>query len=207
MEKFGLLMVQKSLAAMQKWDALGLTTGCVSVNFSAAELRNPDLVGHVRTALENSALDPNRLVIEVLETVVASRREDQIVETLSGLAHLGCGLDLDDFGTGHAAITSIRHFSIGRIKIDRSFVRGLDADPEQLAMVEAILTMARKLNLGTVAEGVETAGELDALRHVGCDHAQGFFIGRPMPVDEVVHWMQQRNAAKPDLVGLRNRVG
>jgi EAL domain-containing protein (putative c-di-GMP-specific phosphodiesterase class I) len=98
------------------------------------------------------------------------------------LADLGCGIDLDDFGTGYASITNIRRFSVGRIKIDRSFVAGVDTDSEQRNMVTAIPTIADRLGVQTLAEGVETRGEKDALNALGCHDVQGFQIARQMPV-------------------------
>ncbi len=137
-------------------------------------------------------------MIEVLETVVASRGEDVVIRNLAGLARLGCKLDLDDFGTGHASITSIRHLSIERIKIDRSFVTRIDDDDDQQAMVAAILTMADRLGLDTLAEGVETTAERNMLHALGCGHLQGFGIARPMPAADVAAWVtgwQRRHAA------------
>ena len=95
---------------------------------------------------------------------------------------MGCGIDLDDFGTGHASITNIRRFDLRRLKIDRSFVTRVDEDREQQKIVSAILSMAERLGLETLAEGVETPGEHAMLSQLGCGHVQGFGIGRPMPL-------------------------
>ena len=136
-------------------------------------------------------MTPDRLTVEVLETVVAGRAEDQVIRNLAGLSSLGCTLDLDDFGTGHASITNIRRFSIARIKIDRSFVTRIDTDPDQQMMFSAILTMADRLHLDTLAEGVETAGELAMLAELGCRHVQGFGIARPMPLAQADAWIAE----------------
>jgi EAL domain-containing protein (putative c-di-GMP-specific phosphodiesterase class I) len=151
-------------------------------------------VERIAWELDRYGLTADRLVVEVLETVVATRSEDAVIRNLSGLARLGCCLDLDDFGTGHASISSIRRFSIERIKIDRSFVSRLDQDPEQGRMVGAILTMAERLGLDTLAEGVETEGERQMLTRLGCGHVQGFGIARPMPFDETVAWIRAATA-------------
>ena len=97
-------------------------------------------------------------------------------KTSQRLADLGCRIDLDDFGTGHASISSLRQFPIHRLKIDHSFVREIDRDPNQQNMVAAILTMAEQLDLDTLAEGVETTGEHALLAQLGCNHVQGFGI-------------------------------
>lgn len=120
-----------------------------------------------------------------------------------GIGALGCGIDLDDFGTGHASITSIRRFAVRRIKIDRSFVTKLDEDREQQKMVAAILSMAERLGLETLAEGVETPGEHAMLSQLGCGDVQGFGIARPMPVDETMEWIARHRAK----VGAIPRIG
>ena len=112
-----------------------------------------------------------------------------VSQRLRALSELGCKIDLDDFGTGHASITNIRRFAVKRIKIDASFVARLDRDPEQQNMVAAVLTMAERLELDTVAEGVETVGEHAMLAKLGCGHVQGFSIARAMPLDDAKEWI------------------
>ncbi|MGR3633791.1 MAG: putative bifunctional diguanylate cyclase/phosphodiesterase [Limimaricola soesokkakensis] len=200
MGRLGEVMVQDGLNALRLWDTAGLAVPRVAVNFSQSELADPRLIDRLAWELDRFDLSPDRLVIEVLETVVAQRIEDMVVRNLSGLARLGCRLDLDDFGTGHAAITAIRRFSIQRIKIDRSFVSRIDSDAEQQKMVSAILTMADRLGLETLAEGVETQGEREMLAKLGCGHAQGFGIARPLPRPEAEAWIRARlpDATAPD---------
>lgn len=190
MDRLGEIMIYDALTALKKWDEKGFDIPRISVNFSNEELCDPRLVDRIGWELDRFDLTPDRFVVEVLETVVASHSEDVIIRNLSGLARLGCCLDLDDFGTGHASITNIRRFSIERIKIDRSFVTKIDADPEQQKMVSAILTMADRLGLDTLAEGVETADEQSMLARLGCGHLQGFGIARPMPMQETDQWIQ-----------------
>ncbi len=185
----GQLMIQQALAALRSWDDAGLRVPCIGVNLSTVELSNPALVDHITWALDAQNIPAHRLNIEVLETVVANTVSGTVTDNLHALANLGCGIDLDDFGTGHAAITSIRKFSIERIKIDRSFVSNIDADPEQQNMVAAILTMAERLGLAALAEGVETREEVDRLRTLGCTHLQGFHIGHPMPLEDAQKWI------------------
>ncbi len=190
MDRLGEIMIYDALTVLKHWDDEGFDIPRVSVNFSNDELCDPRLVDRIGWELDRFDLTPDRLVVEVLETVVAAHSDDVIIRNLSGLARLGCCLDLDDFGTGHASITNIRRFSIERIKIDRSFVTRIDADPEQQKMVSAILTMADRLGLDTLAEGVETAGEQAMLARLGCGHLQGFGIARPMPMPETDAWIR-----------------
>ncbi len=201
MDRLGGEMVHQSLAALRRWDAMGLVVPRVAVNFSTEELRDPGLADRIAQDLDRFGLDPSRLTIEVLETVVASRSEAGVIDTLARLSALGCTLDLDDFGTGHASITNIRRFSIARIKIDRSFVTRIDTDADQQMMFAAILTMADRLKLDTLAEGVETEGELAMLADLGCRHAQGFAIARPMPLDEMTDWLDCAGAREEGELG------
>lgn len=195
MDKLAEVMVRDALGALHAWDRSGLYVPRIGVNFSNTELRDPGLVDKIRQELDRFALEPCRLAVEVLETVVADHEDDLVIQNLSRLAELGCRLDLDDFGTGHASITSIRRYSIERIKIDRSFVTRIDQDAEQQEMVAAILTMAERLGLETLAEGVETAGEHEMLGALGCGHIQGFGIARPMPKEETETWIRSHLAA------------
>lgn len=196
-ERLGEVMLQHALAALVHWDRLQLDIPCVSINFSADELRNPRLVDKLKWELDRFDLNPNRLCIEVLENVVAATDNDIIVANIAALARMGCGIDLDDFGTGHASITSIRRFAIRRIKIDRSFVTRIDEDRAQQKMLSAILSMAERMGLATLAEGVETAAEHAILAQLGCDDVQGFGIARPMPMDETYGWIAQARASVP----------
>jgi EAL domain-containing protein (putative c-di-GMP-specific phosphodiesterase class I) len=188
MQKLGDTMIKQAIQALTFWDKSGLDVPHVGVNFSTSELRNPRLVDRIAMHLDVSNIDPKRLVIEVLETVVAGAADDDIIGNLAALADLGCGVDLDDFGTGYASIANIRRFSVKRIKIDRSFVAGIDCDIEQRNMVSAILTMSDRLGVSALAEGVETRGELEVLKALGCGDAQGFQFARPMPIQETVQW-------------------
>lgn len=194
-ERLGEVVLYAALSALTRWDKSGLGVPNVSVNFSGAELRNPRLADKLKWELDRFDLEPKRLTVEVLETVVAETANDVIVSNIAALARLGCGIDLDDFGTGHASITSIRRFAIRRLKIDRSFVTHVDEDREQQKMVSAILSMAERLGLATLAEGVETPGEHAMLAQLGCGDVQGFGIARPMPLEETFDWIARHRAA------------
>lgn len=198
MERLGEVMLNHAMTALNDWDKAGVTVPQVGVNFASQELRNPKLVEKIRWELDRFDIAAERLSVEVLETVVAASPDDTISRSINGLAKLGCHIDLDDFGTGHASISSIRRFAVGRIKIDRSFVMKVDRDPEQQRMVAAILTMAERLDLDTLAEGVETVGEHAMLAQLGCGHVQGFGIARPMPLEQTFDWIRAHNAKLED---------
>lgn len=194
LERLGDLMLDQALLAQKTWDDAGFNVPHVGVNFAKDELRNPNLVEKVAWKLDQYGISPNRLAVEVLENVVSESPEDVVARNINGLAALGCRIDLDDFGTGHASISSIRRFTVSRLKIDRSFVMHSDRDPEQQRLIHAIITMAERLGLETLAEGVESAGEHTILAQLGCDHVQGFGIARPMPFADTVSWMRKHNS-------------
>ncbi|KAE9628810.1 EAL domain-containing protein [Parasedimentitalea maritima] len=198
MERLSQVMLYHALTALKAWDAAGVDVPTVGVNFATDELQNPGLVDRVKWEMERFDLAPERLSVEILETVVSDSPDDVITRNISGLGTLGCQIDLDDFGTGHASIASVRRFNISRIKIDRSFVMKADRDPEQQKLIGAILTMAERLELETLAEGVETVGEHALLAQLGCDHVQGFGIGRPMPFDQTLDWITAHQAKLQD---------
>jgi len=206
LEKLGVVILHDALQAITRWDKSGLTVPRVSVNFSAEELRSPQLPEKIRWALDRFDLEPDRLTIEILESVVTQTDSDVIVRNIAALSEMGCGIDLDDFGTGQTSLANIRRFALRRLKIDRSFVTRIDEDPGQQRVCSAILSMADRLGLETVAEGVETSGEQAMLAQLGFTHAQGFGIGRPMPFEETAEWMARHRARIAGLSRLSPRA-
>ncbi|MGR3617017.1 MAG: putative bifunctional diguanylate cyclase/phosphodiesterase [Paracoccaceae bacterium] len=194
LERLSQVMLYHALTALKAWDNAGIDVPQVGVNFATDELRNPGLVDRIRWELDRFDLTPERLSVEILESVVSDGPDDIITRNINELSQLGCRVELDDFGTGNASILAIRRFRVSRIKIDRSFVTKADQDPEQQRLVAAILTMAERLELDTLAEGVETVGEHALLAQLGCDHVQGFGIGKPMPFEQTLDWVAQHQA-------------
>ncbi|GAB4271447.1 MAG: bifunctional diguanylate cyclase/phosphodiesterase [Pararhodobacter sp.] len=188
-------MLADALSTLAGLRDQGFIIPSVSINLSAADLEDPTLADRILWDLERHDLAPETLTVEILETVIARSDDDVAVKTIARLAAQGCGVDLDDFGTGHASIANIRRFAVGRIKIDRSFVSRMHDDPAQRRFVSAILSMAEKLELDTVAEGVESANEQVLLAQMGCGHLQGFAIARPMPADDLPGWLRAHNDA------------
>lgn len=206
-ERLGETMLYQALTALKQWDRAGFHVPSVGVNYSATELRNPRLVDKLKWELDRFELAPARLSVEILETVVAEGASDVVVHNIAGLSALGCGIDLDDFGTGHASITTIRRFALRRLKIDRSFVTHADTDRDQQTMLAAIISMADRLGLETLAEGIETAGERAMLAQLGCGHLQGFGIAHPMPFAETLNWLaQQQGPATGQVVRRASRA-
>lgn len=207
MELLSQTMLTQALAALSEFDRLGLRIPTAAVNFSAQELRDPQLPDRLRWSLDRFGLAPARLTIEVLESVVAGDGDQVIASNISRIAAMGCGVDLDDFGTGNASITAIRRFALNRLKIDRSFVSEVDQNRDQQKLVTAILSLAERLGLETLAEGVETPAEHALLAQLGCGHVQGYVVAKPMPVEELAVWLSshrdaQRNAIR---IGVKAR--
>lgn len=193
-ERLTEVMVFNALVALSRWDGAGLRVPSIGVNFSSDELRNLMLADKLKWELDRFDLTPDRLSIEVLETVMATTETDVIVRNITELARIGCRIDLDDFGTGHTSITNIRRFAVHRLKIDRSFVSKIEHDRDQQRVISAILSMAERLGLDTLAEGVETRGELAMLAQLGCGHVQGYAVAKPMPFDEATSWIVSHRA-------------
>lgn len=200
------IMLSQSFSALSKWDEQGLDIETIGVNFSETDLANPRLFETIAWDLDRFGVAPHRLCVEVLESVIAGDAEDMIVRTVNQLAEIGCQIDLDDFGTGHASISTLRRLPVRRLKIDRSFVAKADLDSEQQKMVATILMMADRMGLSCLAEGVETLGEHTILAQLGCRYVQGFGIARPMPFEETSEWIKDyrsRLGAPPE-IGLKS---
>jgi diguanylate cyclase (GGDEF)-like protein len=156
----------------------------VAVNLSARQLDEPDLVDSVAGVLSFSSMRPETLTLEITESVVMADT-DATLEVLHALKSLGVRLAIDDFGTGYSSLAYLRLMPIDVLKIDRSFVADLDRSEEAVAIVGAMVQLAHALEIQVVAEGVETRGQLESLRSLGCDHVQGFLFAHPEPPESV----------------------
>jgi diguanylate cyclase (GGDEF)-like protein len=168
----------------------------VSVNLSACQFADDDLVATVASALEESGLDPAALWLEITETVVMDGVESTI-ETLDALKALGVHLSIDDFGTGYSSLSYLKRFPIDVLKIDRSFVDGFGTDSEDEAIVTAVVRLAQALGLETVAEGIENTLQLVGLSELGCNAGQGYYFAKPLPPAEIVPWLLQALVDRP----------
>jgi EAL domain-containing protein (putative c-di-GMP-specific phosphodiesterase class I) len=138
----------------------------------------------VARILSETGLDPRRLELELTENIVM-QDIDAVANDLRELNRLGISIAIDDFGTGYSSLSYIKKLPVQRIKIDQSFVRNMTQDPNDSAIVRAIITLGRSLGLDVVAEGVETPKHLQGLREIGCEIVQGFLLGRPAPFEDV----------------------
>lgn len=190
----GAWVLEAACAAAQSWapdadEQLGLP---VAVNLSARQLREEGLVGQVADVLASTGLSPRRLVLEVTESVLIDDQA-QTIRWLRGLKALGIGLAIDDFGTGYSSLSYLRTLPVDEIKIDRSFLGDLDR-AAGAALVRGIVELGHSLGLTVAVEGVERREQADAVARFGCDRAQGFLLGRPMPVADFAVYLRSEPA-------------
>ena len=156
----------------------------MNVNVSGRQL--PTLLSDVRRILDRTGLDPQSLVLEIIESVVMDDPEAAI-PTFKALRELGVSLAIDDFGTGYSSLSWLKHFPISTLKLDKSFVQGLGVEQADRAIAQSVVTMAECLDVSVTAEGVETAEQAAELVRLGCRHGQGYHFARPQPAAEIEH--------------------
>lgn len=158
------------------------------MNVAAAQLDKPEFVGEVTSLLRVNGLAPVSLVLEVTETVYLDAKAGRIADVLKEFRAAGISLALDDFGTGHASLTHLRQFPIDKIKIDQTFIRELEQNRGDAEIVRAMVSLGKSLGMQVVAEGVETAAQLEFLKKLGCDLIQGYYFSRPHAAVDVAHF-------------------
>ncbi len=165
----------------------------VSLNVSAQDIENPALSGRVAEILAERKLDASRITLEITESGLLSETENAL-SNLQSIAALGVRLSVDDFGTGYATLKQLQKLPVHELKIDRSFVSGMNTNRGNETIVRSTVDLAKQLGLRTIAEGVETVAELRALASMGCDEIQGYYLAKPMPSAEVITWVEMRHA-------------
>ena len=156
----------------------------VAVNLSSVQLAHANLPELVHRILAESGLPPDRLELELTETAVVKDKARSL-HLIRQIRALGVSVALDDFGTGYSSLDTLRTFPFDKIKLDRSFVEDSSSDPRALAIVRAVLALGHSLSIPVLAEGIETSEQLALLRSEACDEAQGYLLGRPIPVDQL----------------------
>lgn len=192
------VMVRKSLDTLAFWNRLGLDVPQVSLNFTAGELRDPGFVEMLLFDTDKAGLRPENICVELLESAMIDDEDDPVISTLSRLTDVGFLVELDDFGTSHASISNLRRFQVSGMKIDRSFVQRMTENEDQQKLTHAMLSLAGSLQIGSLAEGVESEAERDMLIAMGCERLQGFGIAKPMSRDDATAWLRnyQRGSAR-----------
>ena len=188
--QLGEWVIRRACATLSRWpDDIR-----IAVNFSAVQFQNVGILQTIVQALTEANVSPDRLEIEITESMLISKY-GSAQSILSSLLELGLTVALDDFGTGFSSLTYLRKLPFSRIKIDQSFIRDMLTQPDCAAIVKSVIALAQDLKIGVVAEGVETAEQLEYLRQTSCDEVQGYLIGRPMSLNEISTLQRSVHAA------------
>lgn len=183
-------ILREALRYIKLWDDMGLPKISVAVNVSAIQFQQEDLAGSIEKILNESGVSPDRLELELTESVVMqdARKADNI---LSRLSRIGIKLAIDDFGTGYSSLSYLKRFDVDRLKIDQSFVRDMTNNYDDAEIARAIINLGHTLGLEIVSEGVETKEQLELLKQQGCDVIQGYLISRPIPAAEIPAFLKK----------------
>ncbi|MBV9042446.1 MAG: EAL domain-containing protein, partial [Acidimicrobiia bacterium] len=186
----GQIVLDKACDQLRQWQAAGLDVGTIAVNLSAKQLSAGSFSASVSHAMRSNGLSPGSLSFEITESVLMEDVEFSI-ESLVGLKALGVRLAVDDFGTGYSSLAYLKRLPLDTLKVDRAFVDGLGTDPNDSAIVAAIVALAGALGLKVVAEGVETDRQMEELRRLGCDRAQGYRFAKPLSAEDFEEYIRR----------------
>ncbi|MHB1247746.1 MAG: EAL domain-containing protein [Sulfuriferula sp.] len=189
--EIGRWVLREACHQCQKWIDLHRTTLRIAVNVSALEFRQADFVEQVQTILNETGITPSHIELEMTESIVM-HNVGAVLAVLNELKRMGIFLAIDDFGTGFSSLNYLRRFPIDRLKIDQSFVQGIDHIPANESIVRAITSLAHNLSMEVIAEGAESDVELAILKACQCNEAQGYWFAKPMPADDVIPWIAAR---------------
>ncbi len=162
----------------------------VAVNVSARQFHQPDFVDQVLAVLDSTGANPQRLKLELTESLLVDNVED-IIAKMTALKAKGVGFSLDDFGTGYSSLSYLKRLPLDQLKIDQCFVRDMLTDPNDAAIAKIIVALAQSLGLAVIAEGVETEAQRDFLARQGCHAYQGYLFSRPLPLEEFEEFVQR----------------
>ncbi|QOR61058.1 EAL domain-containing protein [Sulfurovum sp. ST-21] len=177
-------ILRTGMQQMVQWYAKGLNPGKLAINLSMLQLQKHDFVSMLKSMLKETKCQPNWLEIEVTESQIMQKPEQTIL-TLQMISKLGIGISVDDFGTGYSSLSYLNRFPIDTLKIDQSFINGIPDNMENAAIIQAVIALAKTLNLDVIAEGVETEEQKTFLMNNGCHSIQGYLYARPMPSDKM----------------------
>lgn len=189
----GRWVLHEACRQLKAWQDEGLAPVPMAVNLSALEFRQRDLVAEIAAVLRSTGLPPRFLEIELTESVLM-HQTGPVLDTLNAIKALGVGVSVDDFGTGYSSLAYLKRYPIDKLKIDRSFVMDTPGDADDVAIVTAIIQMGHSLQLKTVAEGVETAAQMELLQRLGCDLVQGFLVSEPLDAKTTRDWLTRQCA-------------
>ncbi|MCD7907270.1 MAG: EAL domain-containing protein, partial [Clostridium sp.] len=182
----------RTCAALRKWDDLGIPPIAVSVNVSRADIYNANLADFLVGTVNKYGLPPSRLHLEITESAY-TEDPNQIIETVVNLRKLGFIIEMDDFGSGYSSLNMLNEMPLDILKLDMKFIQSETAKPNKQGILRFIMGLARWMKLSVVAEGVETPEQMERLREIGCDYAQGYYMAKPMPCDEFEALLKQES--------------
>lgn len=190
MDGVGTWVLETACAQLQAWRAAGLPLARVAVNVHAQQLHDPELLNELPRLLSKHQLTPDSIELELTEDIIIHDTDKHLISTIHALKNLGVSIALDDFGTGYSSINYLRQLPIDRIKIDRSYVANMLNNTSDTAIIQAMVTLAKSLNLKVVIEGVESYPQLAMLlTHLGLE-VQGFYFAKPMKADEAATFLR-----------------
>jgi len=186
--RIGAWVLRQACRQNRAWQLAGLPKLPVAVNLSAMQFRQKNFVEEVERVLAESQLKPQWLCFDLTESMLLGDTAE-LVKTLRRLKTLGVKLAIDDFGTGHSSLMNLKRFPIDKLKIDRTFVRDIPGDPDHLAIVSAIIDLAKNMGITSIAEGVDRLDQLEFLRKRGCEEMQGYLMASPLPAEALATWL------------------
>jgi EAL domain-containing protein (putative c-di-GMP-specific phosphodiesterase class I) len=188
--QLGKWVLVEACRQMMRWQEDGLVVPKLAVNLSARQFERGSIAGMVEAVLRETGLEPQRLQLEVTESVIMNTGDT--LECINDLQEIGVGLAIDDFGTGYSSLAYLKQLPVQTLKIDRSFIKDISTDANDEAITVAIIQLGKSLNLSVIAEGVETAEQAAFLLRHGCNRAQGYYYRKPTPASELLaQWGRQ----------------
>jgi diguanylate cyclase (GGDEF)-like protein/PAS domain S-box-containing protein len=184
----GSWVLRQACRQNREWQLAGLPKLPVAVNLSMIQFRQKHFVDEIGRVLADTGLEPQYLAFELTESMLLGDT-DELARTLRSLKSLGVQIAIDDFGTGHSSLMNLKRFPIDKLKIDRTFVRDIPADPDSVAIVSAIIDLARNMGITSIAEGVDRIDQLEFLAQRGCEEMQGYIMSRPLPPELFAAWL------------------
>jgi EAL domain-containing protein (putative c-di-GMP-specific phosphodiesterase class I) len=190
----GKWVLESTCDQLKRWNSIGKNRIQLSANVSARQFQDPDFISELEKIITSRDIDPQALTLEITESLLMQDIEQNIA-LMTQLKAMGVKLSIDDFGTGYSSLAYLKNLPIDELKIDRSFIMDIPGKEDSCAIVSAIIYLARKLGFRTVAEGIETAEQVEYLRREHCEQYQGFYFSKPVPAAEMTRMLLSKRTA------------
>ena len=197
--QIGLWVMVGACLQAKTWHDQGYGPYAVSVNLSGVQLEHGDIIQQVRQVLDETAIAPEMFELEITESTIM-RDPERVIDILNELKDMGVRLAVDDFGTGYSSLHYLKRFPIDTLKIDAAFVRDVQTDADDVAIIKSIIALADTMHLKVVAEGVETRAQYEILQALGCDYIQGYYVCHPMSSDDLERRVLEKIATSDPLI-------